>query len=50
MEPISVWSVPERAKHATEAPNPERWWAEGSIRTDRPVPALTTASKEHIAS
>jgi hypothetical protein len=50
MEPISVWSVPERAKHAAEARNPERWWAEGSIWTDRLVSALATASKEHIAN
>ena len=50
MEPISVWSVPERAKHAAEARNPERWRAEGSIWTDRLVSALATASKEHIAN
>ena len=49
MEPISVWAVPERATHEAEARrNPERWWAEGSISTDRLVSALATASKEHI--
>ena len=51
MEPISVWVVPERATHAAEArQNPERWWAEGSIWTDRLVSALATASKEQIAN
>jgi hypothetical protein len=51
MEPISVWAVPERATHAAEArQNPERWWAEDSISTDRLVSALATASKEHIAN
>ena len=51
MEPISVWVVPERATHAAEArQNPERWWAEGSIWTDRLVSALATASKEPIAN
>ena len=51
MEPISVWVVPERATHAAEARlNPERWWAEGSIWTDRLVSALATASKEQLAS
>ena len=51
MEPISVWVVPERATHAAEARlNPERWWAEGSIWTDRLVSALATASKEPIAN
>ena len=50
MEPISVWAVPERATHAAEARrNPERWWAEGSIWTDRLVSALATASKEQLA-
>jgi len=49
MEPISVWSVPERAKHAAEARHPARGWAEGSIWTDRLVSALATASKEQIA-
>ena len=51
MEPISVWAVPERATHAAEARrNPERWWAEGSIWTDRLVSALATASKEQIGN
>ena len=51
MEPISVWAVPKRATHVAEARrNPERWWAEGSIWTERLVSALATASKEHIAN
>jgi hypothetical protein len=51
MEPISVWAVPKRATHAAEARrNPEWWRAEGSIWTDRPVSALATASKAHIAN
>ena len=51
MEPISVWAVLERATHAAEARrNPERWWAEGSISTDRLVSALATASKEPLAN
>jgi len=51
MESISVWIVPNRAKHAAEAcRNPERRWAEGSIPTDRLVSALATASKEQIAN
>jgi hypothetical protein len=51
MEPISVWIVPERARHAAEARrNPERGWAEGSIWTDRLVSALATASNEHTAN
>ena len=50
MKSLSVWIVPNRAKHAAEARNPERWWAEGSIWTDRLVSALATASQEHIAN
>jgi hypothetical protein len=51
MESISVWTVPNWAKHAAEARgNPERGWAEGLILTDRLVSALATASKEQIAN
>ena len=51
MESISVWIVPNRAKHAAEARrNPERGWAEGLIPTDRLVSAPATASKEQIAN
>jgi hypothetical protein len=49
MEPQKVSAVPGKAKPGTDALDPPRGWAEGSIRTDRLVSALATASKGYIA-
>jgi hypothetical protein len=51
MKLISIWIVPNRAKHAAEAcRNPEWGWAEGLIPTDRLVSAPATASEGQIAN
>jgi hypothetical protein len=49
MEPQTVSAVPEKAKPGTDALDPPRGWAEGSIRTARLVSALATASKGQIS-
>ena len=47
MAPQTVSAVPEKAKPGTDALDPPRGWAEGSLRTARLVSALATASKGH---